>query len=149
MELVSLPLWPRGDNFKSGPPFCAKMLKLLIFIMFIHWLADFVCQPRKMAENKSKRISTLAAHAVVYGAVMLYSVLFLSLRYEAIGPTWNVILFGLINMGLHFATDGITSQFTRRLWERQYVHGFFTVIGFDQFIHFTTLAITAKMFLIP
>jgi hypothetical protein len=124
------------------------MLKLLIFIMFVHWLADFVCQPSKMAQNKSKNILVLAGHAVVYGAVLLYSMLFLSLRYEAIAGLEQILQFGLINMVLHFITDGITSQFTRRLWEKQYVHGFFTMIGFDQFIHFTTLAITAKMFLI-
>ena len=50
--------------------------------------------------------------------------------------------FALLNGALHFCVDFCTSRVTKRLWEAKQIHWFFTVIGFDQVLHYTCLALT-------
>jgi len=44
----------------------------------------------------------------------------------------------------HFVTDAITSRINTRLWQEKQVHWFFVSVGFDQFIHYITLALTLQ-----
>lgn len=54
-----------------------------------------------------------------------------------IGPT-----FALINAALHFTVDSITSRATSWLWKWEHERAFFAMIGLDQAIHLTCLAVT-------
>ena len=102
----------------------------------VHWVADFVLQSRWMAENKSSRLDALSLHIGVYTAVLATAATLL------FGTGMNVLWFIVANAGLHFVTDFVTSKITSRLWQRQNVHGFFTVVGLDQLLHQVALAAT-------
>jgi len=47
---------------------------LMYWILFIHWVADFLCQTDKMAINKSKDWCALVDHSMVYGFVLMMNV---------------------------------------------------------------------------
>ena len=112
----------------------------LMILLGMHWIADFLCQTRWMAENKSRRIDALAYHVAVYTAVMAVPSLLL------LGPTTAALLFILINGALHFATDFVTSRLTSALWQSGNVYGFFAIVGLDQFLHQLALAVTLVAF---
>ena len=113
----------------------------LVALLTVHWIADFLCQTRWMAENKSKRIDALSAHVATYSVVLGLAALVL------FGASINLIWFILANAVLHFVTDFFTSRATTALWQQQNVYGFFAVIGLDQLLHQFALAATLVIFL--
>lgn len=121
----------------------------MITLLFLHFIGDFLLQSDWMALNKSKRFDALAIHCLVYSACFIP---FLGWR------------FATVTFLVHLLTDALTSQATSKLWffdqmeqigggplwrvrprlERR--HWFFVMIGFDQFLHFTQLILTARYF---
>lgn len=99
--------------------------KIIIWLLFAHWVADFVCQSDWMAQNKSKNTGALVIHCMVYGLVM---------GIMTLNP-----VFGYFCLFTHLPVDAITSRINSRLWADKKVHWFFVSVGFDQFIHFVTL----------
>ena len=102
-------------------------------------VADFVLQTHWQASNKSKNNVALSRHVLVYTGC-LGAASFPLLGLPDHGPQW--LLFVIGNGVLHFATDYVTSRASSRLYAKQDWHNFFVVIGFDQLIHQTTLAVT-------
>lgn len=96
---------------------------MFYIILVFHWFADFVCQTRQMANNKSKSSYWLGYHILVYSIIM-----------SIFG--WR---FALINGLAHFITDFCTSKGTSFFWKKQNIHAFFVVIGFDQLLHIVIL----------
>lgn len=103
-------------------------ISIIIWIFWLHFLGDFVFQPRKIAHEKSKSIKALFIHSCIYYCFFLF--------------------FGLpfaFYAGLfHFIVDFITSKITTALWIAKKEKEFFTVIGLDQAIHMTILILTYK-----
>lgn len=115
-------------------------------LLFAHFVGDGLLQSDYMAVNKSKSFHALYVHAIVYSLCFVY---------------WGVWFF-LITLVCHAITDYFTSRCTSKLWffnpleatesgivlSWHYVpnrrHWFFVMILFDQFLHFTQLALTAK-----
>ena len=120
-------------------------LNFVLWILFWHWVADFVFQTNYMAQNKSKSWKVLLQHVATYSCVLNVG---LCLVYRGEHGLWfNSVVtanFFCLNFICHFVTDAVTSRITRRLWEAKQVHRFFVVIGLDQFIHFATLLYTAQ-----
>ena len=110
---------------------------LVLWVIFAHWVADFVCQTHWQASNKSKNWNALARHVASYTAVMGVLCL-LIFQSNAVG--WAEFL--AITFAAHFVTDAITSRITSRLYAKGDWHNFFVVIGFDQFLHYTQLFLT-------
>lgn len=102
----------------------------LLLIIWLHFVADFVLQSTKMATNKSKSMLYLSDHAVIYGIPFM---IFIS-------PT-----YGFINLVLHGMVDFVTSRITSKLWLKEDKHYFFVIVGLDQAIHLTILAVTYKL----
>lgn len=107
------------------------LINKIVFLVWIHFIGDFILQSDWMAVHKSKSMKALAFHVVTY-----------LLPFMLIG--WK---FALINGVLHGLVDMVTSRITSRLWAMNQRHWFFVVIGFDQAIHLSCLFITFKKFL--
>jgi membrane-bound metal-dependent hydrolase YbcI (DUF457 family) len=107
-----------------------------IALVWIHFISDFLLQSDKMATNKSTSNYWLAIHCLTYSILFfLFGIL--------VAPTLMAgIMFGVVTLFLHFITDWFTSRGTSYLWKKQERHWFFSLIGFDQAIHITTLVLT-------
>lgn len=103
-------------------------LGLVIWLMFLHLIADFFLQTTWVAQNKSKSWSALIIHVDIYFLVFLFGTL--SLPYA------------LLNAGIHLVVDYFTSRLNSRLYQYSDKHWFFCGIGVDQFIHLVCLTMT-------
>ncbi len=101
-------------------------LTAILFLVGVHWLADFVFQNDDMALKKSRSIKWLAFHVLVYSSF-----------YAILG--WQ---FVLITYACHFVTDFVSSRLTARLVHLPSKHWFFVVIGADQALHMAQLFLT-------
>lgn len=116
---------------------------LFIYIILIHFLADFGLQTTDQAMNKSTDVKYLLYHVLVYSLVWFIAVL--ALR-EYIGFTGlDCIMFSSFTFGCHFFTDFITSRIGKPFWEKKDLHNGFVVIGFDQMLHYLQLYFTFKL----
>jgi hypothetical protein len=130
---------------------------LVLWVIFAHWVADFVCQTHWQASNKSKNWEALASHVIVYTVVV--TVLLANWLVTDFGD--HFIVFLIVTFVAHFVTDAITSRITSRLFMSQFVvspkwtvdthikpdftlHWFFVVVGFDQFLHYAQLFLTLQ-----
>lgn len=89
-----------------------------------------------MAKGKSTDNEYLAAHVGVY-SLGLFTITLLN------GTVWEdpvyAIAWLLINIVAHFFTDWVTSRASSSMWKDSRFHDFFTIIGFDQTLHYLTL----------
>ena len=113
---------------------------LIIYLLFIHWIADFVLQTDRMAKEKSSNNLMLFYHCFMYailfaGATIMYN-------YGTEG-----ILFGALLGLIHFPIDYITSRINKRLYKKGDIHNFFVSIGFDQLLHMITILLLGKVLL--
>ena len=113
--------------------------QILIGLFFTHWVGDFVLQSRWMGNNKSKNWKALTAHVATYTAILLQFALIVNIHHA--------LVFTFINGIVHLITDAITSRITSNLYKANKIYAFFTVIGFDQFIHCATLVLTLQILL--
>lgn len=128
----------------------------LLFLLTVHFVADFICQSDWMAQHKSKSLRALLAHVTVYTSVFLGVVGYAALVWSMQSGisisvlTVDVWTFAAVTFVTHLATDAVTSRITSRLWfvrsdgtiDTSKRHRFFVVIGFDQLIHAWTLGLS-------
>jgi hypothetical protein len=115
------------------------MIWTLLFIIFIHWVADFVLQTRHMGLRKSSSNYYLTLHVLVYtfSTIMAWSIVLPLIGFHL--TTFSVSLaFSLIFL-LHWLTDYITSRQTTKLYKEEKYYEFFVMIGFDQVLHYVQL----------
>ena len=113
---------------------------LVLWVIFAHWVADFVCQTHWQASNKSKNWNALTRHVASYTAIM--SALCFPLFFGWSVWPGRLAIFAGVTFVVHFCTDAITSRITSRLYAKGDWHNFFVVVGFDQFLHYTQLFLT-------
>lgn len=101
-------------------------IRLLLALVWMHFVADFIMQTHAMAKNKSSSNWWLAFHVAVYTA-----------PFFIFG--WK---FALVNGIVHGLVDYVTSRVNKRLWAQGKVHWFFVGVGVDQAIHMSTLVLT-------
>ena len=116
----------------------------IILLLFIHWVADFLLQNESMAKNKSKSNGWLLLHVLTYSFSWLFigAVLYF---YNEIFTVKQILAFVYITFVCHFTTDYLTSRWTSKLYKDSKFYGFpsfFSVIGFDQWLHFAQLILT-------
>ena len=107
---------------------------LLIWVMAVHFFADFTCQPHYLAINKSSNVWALTAHIAIY-ATLLYLLLI---------PTGLGLTFVLANAILHWLTDFVSSKFTSKFYKAGRIKAFWNIIALDQFIHVAGLILLIK-----
>lgn len=96
---------------------------ILMYIIWMHFIGDFVLQSTKVATNKYKDSKVLMKHCILYA----FPFVFIGVKYA------------LIAGFLHFPIDYVTSKLTHKLYDNNEYHWFFVVIGLDQAIHMTIL----------
>ena len=128
---------------------------LIAFILIcIHYIADFICQDEQWALNKSKSNLALIKHTATYTYIfiLMYSFYFLAnsgnISYGESIFTLKFLLF----FSITFVTHTITDYSTRRIVSKKFANkhlgspipnfGAFSMIGFDQVIHYGTLFLT-------
>lgn len=114
-------------------------------ILSVHYLADFVCQNKWMAENKSKNSFALVVHTTVYTAV--WFVIFALPHFRHL-PAKDALAFLVITWGMHTITDGVTAAINADLWEKGKTREFFNTIGLDQLIHYVQLFLCWKIYIL-
>lgn len=109
-------------------------ISLIIFIMLIHFLADFGLQTHEQFQKKSSDSKFLFYHVGVYSMIW-----FLALCGYPDLELDGVLTFTLITFVSHFVTDWMTSRIGKPFWENKDFHNGFVVIGFDQLLHYIQL----------
>lgn len=118
------------------------ILSIFLFIIFAHWVSDWVLQSHWMASNKSSSLKALTLHTGAYTLSMLLLCLGANQLYPTIFSAVTIIVWTLANGLVHGGIDFFTSKLTARLWSEKDWHNFFVAIGFDQLLHYLTLGIT-------
>lgn len=113
----------------------------IILIHAYHYVADFLCQTRQMANNKGKSIYWLTMHVLTYATIVTLGWIAFTFDPIILLKVW------LTTFVTHWLTDFITSKFTTYFYTKNNMFGFFGVIGFDQLIHSTTLLLTYNYFI--
>ena len=111
--------------------------EFVIYVLFIHWIADFVFQDDETALKKSSNVWYLAFHSINYTAVLCVG-LFWWLYLNELPYTKAIPTLFAINCSLHMFIDGITSRINAYLYGKAR-HWFFVSVGFDQFLHYVVL----------
>ena len=104
---------------------------IILAVVWIHFIMDFVLQPRWIADNKGKKLSVLTLHCIMY-----------SLPFAFIDP-----IYAAVNCVLHLGVDSVSSRITSHFWDTGNDFGLFATIGVDQAVHLTILLLTLGMLL--
>jgi len=114
---------------------------IILWILCIHYVADFIYQDEKWAVNKWNDFQALISHTLVYSTLLTAGV------YSFLTPV-NLLYFFLITLFTHTSVDYVTSKIVHNMFEKKHYgseipnFGGFSIIGLDQLIHFFTLILT-------
>lgn len=121
-------------------------LLLILWVLFAHFLADGIFQDEEWAINKSKSLIALLKHISMYTFVMTLFMAFV------LSPK-PLLIFSLLTFFTHGVIDYFTSKVVRRKFDRKEYGspipnvGAFTIILFDQWLHFVCLFTSLKFLL--
>lgn len=127
---------------------------LIIYVLFLHFVGDFICQWDEMSKMKSKSNLMLALHVSIVTFTLFAGLVILPVfglyPFQPIGKDLVLlfIAFAAANGLLHFIIDYCTSRATSYLWSKGDTHNFFVVIGLDQFLHMACYIILIKQLLV-
>lgn len=107
-----------------------------VFLLTIHFFADFGLQTNKQAEMKSKSNLYLFYHVSVYSLCWFISM------YSFSGDIIGSLIFSVITFITHGMTDYVTSRISSRFFEQEDKHSGYVVMGFDQLVHYIQLMLT-------
>lgn len=125
----------------------------ILGIITIHFIADFICQDEKWAIGKSKNFRDLINHTKIYSLIwFIFGILIITL-FDNTDSVINynpgdIVLFTFITFIFHTITDFFTSKIVSKKFENKHYgsaipnFGAFTIIGFDQVLHYIQLFVT-------
>lgn len=114
-------------------------MQFIIFILLIHFLADFGLQTHEQATKKSYSFKFLCYHTGVYSIIWF-------LASFVIFNNWTfALLFAIITFICHTITDMWSSRISSKFFKANDFHNGFVVVGFDQILHYIQLLITFKL----
>lgn len=113
-------------------------IQVFIFILVVHYLADFALQTNDQANLKSTNNLYLAYHVGTY--TLIWSLMYFVLPLHAEWATFTgwFVFTSWVFMS-HFAVDWVTSRVGKPFWEKKDFHNGFAVVGFDQILHYLSL----------
>ncbi len=111
-------------------------LTVILFILLIHWLADFCLQTDEQAKEKCKSLTMLGYHVGTYSLCWLFG------SYALLGNWTLAFFFTVVTCVCHFCTDYVTSRLSKPFWDKGDTHNGFIIVGFDQVLHYVQLFLT-------
>lgn len=128
-------------------------LGTVIFLIVVHFIADFVFQDVNHATQKSKSKEALTKHVLIYTAVWYVALIIWmpstdGTFQESFQEFLKVLMFCGVTAVFHWCTDYVSSKITARQFAagRYGTHipnlGAFTTIGLDQVAHHVQLLTT-------
>lgn len=113
-----------------------NQLIVLCYLFIVHYVADFVIQSQKSAENKSHSFRALWEHIFSY---YMFSIIAIVVPSLLISPT-NTLNIGWIYYvvcisSIHMLTDFFTSKFNTKMYKSKKTKLFWIGIGGDQLLH--------------
>ena len=125
---------------------------LFIYILCLHYVADFIFQPYDLSVKKSESYTALFSHVTIY-ACTIYIGLLLVVDLEC------ALKFAGLNFIFHFLVDWATSRVisgnssrlvldpdvTKPIHKRLNLWGPIGLLGFDQLLHQLLLLISTYM----
>ena len=109
----------------------------IVFLLLIHFLADFALQTNDQAVNKSSSNLFLFYHVASYSAIWTVAMIPFLHNYL-------FLVFGGVTFVCHFITDFFTSRLVKKFFDKKDFHNGFVTIGFDQLLHYLQLYYTFK-----
>ena len=122
---------------------------ILLYILLVHWVADFVLQSHEEANRKSESFEWLCRHTLKYSVVWFFSmIMFIATTGINLGFD-QLVYFTAVTFVAHTITDFFTSKMTRYYFKIKHnYHNGFVVVGFDQMLHYVQLYLTFQYFLL-
>jgi hypothetical protein len=118
-------------------------LKIIFYILIIHWIGDFMLQTDKQAKGKSSSWHCLLTHTATYSYFIGFFITLVLPSNWLFGKYIIIaLLFGLITFVLHTITDYFTSRLNKKLLQKNDTHNFFVSVGGDQILHYLQLFLT-------
>jgi hypothetical protein len=111
----------------------------ILIILVIHYLGDFVLQTHEQSQRKSSENKWLVYHTGSYSLIWLLAAWGLYSSFTA------ALVFAVITFVAHTATDWVTSRVGKPFWESGDYHNGFSVVGFDQVLHYVQLLLTHSL----
>lgn len=118
---------------------------IFIYIILIHFLADFGLQTHDQAINKG--IGKNLINIALFRHVFVYSLIWFMFALGYSNDLLKASEFWIITFIFHYLTDWITSRLSKPLFENKNFHDGFVVIGADQVAHYLQLWFTFKYLL--
>jgi hypothetical protein len=127
---------------------------LFAYILFLHYLGDYIFQPYSMSLRKSEDYMVLLYHTIIYSGTIYAGLLLVVGVQEA-------LLFSTATFVAHYVVDFITSRIIsdnssalrldpdvkKPIHKRLELWGPISLLGFDQLLHQACLLIAAGVFL--
>jgi len=125
---------------------------IFIYMFFLHFLADFVLQPREMGRQKSSNMKYLSAHIAIQIAVFLLGLwpiigfkmaLMMALGNGAIHGVIDALIWKgyAYSVWMRRRHTGCTVRQLKLSWKYWDDHYFYLTIGLDQFLHMSTIVL--------
>jgi hypothetical protein len=134
----------------------SKMLIPFLITLF-HFIFDFIFQDEQWVTNKSKNFLSLLSHTSTYSFLWVFGIMIpLVIQNPNCSNNWLIthcVLFGILTFIFHTITDFFTSKVVKRLFENKKYGssipnlGAFSMIGFDQVLHYAQLFFTFQFVL--
>ena len=117
------------------------MIKIIITLALAHYFGDFILQPQEWALTKWNNQVSLLKHIIVY-SLGFFAVTWLFLIPNNLYVWCMFLMAAIFNGVFHYFIDYTTAKLTHQLAVKKNMNIFWKVIGFDQFLHYVTIAIT-------
>lgn len=128
---------------------------LMVYLFFLHFLADFVFQSREMGEKKSDNINYLMLHVAIQWFTIFIGLMYFLTPIKAYQLAtaiasvhgivdafiWRWYKYDVSNRINAKYTDEESAQFASLNWAYWKDKRFYSTIGFDQFLHYSTIVL--------
>lgn len=121
---------------------------LILFVLVIHFLADFSLQTHMQATMKSTKPLFLIKHTITYSLVwFICFFIYLGLVTDDtfLENLRNSLSFFMITFTAHTLTDFVTSKMVKERFDKEDFHNGFLIIGVDQVLHYIQLFLTVYL----